>query len=85
LLAADTIVIGAPMPGTCVLAFTEKQGLRPLPVTSIHAVRVYDLVPRHRDPFDRLIIAQAMTESMTVLTADHDFEKYPIDIVWCGK
>lgn len=72
-------------PAACVLAFTEKQGLRPLPVTSLHAVRVHDLAQHHRDPFDRLIIAQAMAENMTVLTADADFQKYPIDIVWCGK
>jgi PIN domain nuclease of toxin-antitoxin system len=72
-------------PRTCVLTFTEKQRLRPLPVTSMHAVRVYDLAPHHRDPFDRLIIAQAIAEGMTVLTADRAFEKYPVDIVWCGK
>jgi PIN domain nuclease of toxin-antitoxin system len=72
-------------PYTCVTAFTEKQSLRSLPITSLHAVKVYDLAPHHRDPFDRLIIAQAMVEEMTVLTADRDFEKYPIDIAWCGK
>lgn len=72
-------------PHTCVLAFTEKQNLRPLPITALHAVKVYDLAPHHRDPFDRLIIAQAIVEEMIVLTADRNFEKYPIDIIWCGR
>lgn len=72
-------------PRTCVFSFAEKQGLRALPITQLHAVKVYDLPPHHRDPFDRLIIAQALTENMTVLTADRDFEKYPVNIVWCGK
>jgi PIN domain nuclease of toxin-antitoxin system len=32
-----------------------------------------------------MIIAQAMIEKMTVLTSDRVFEKYPIDVVWCGR
>ena len=54
-------------------------------VTHLHAVKVYDLPSHHSDPFDRLIIAQAMVEEMTVLTSDRIFEKYPIDVIWCGK
>jgi PIN domain nuclease of toxin-antitoxin system len=72
-------------PRTCVPAFMEKQGLKPLPVNQLHAVQVYDLPKHHRDPFDRLIIAQAIVENMAVLTADHDFERYPVEVVWCGK
>ena len=48
-------------------------------------LRVYDLPSHHADPFDRMIIAQAMVEEMTVLTSDREFEKYPIDVIWCGK
>jgi PIN domain nuclease of toxin-antitoxin system len=62
-----------------------KQGLRPLPVTHLHAVKVYDLPLHHHDPFDRLIIAQAISEEMTVLTADSDFRKYPVKLLWCGR
>jgi PIN domain nuclease of toxin-antitoxin system len=72
-------------PAHCIPAFIAKQGLRPLPVTHLHAVKVYDLPPHHQDPFDRLIIAQAITENMTVLTADRDFRTYPVDLLWCGK
>jgi len=35
----------------------------------------------HRDPFDRLIISQAISESMTILTVDEQFKKYPVSIV----
>lgn len=62
-----------------------EQGIRPLPITQTHALKVYDLPLYHRDPFDRLIIAQALTEEMIVLTSDRDFEKYSIPVVWCGR
>jgi PIN domain nuclease of toxin-antitoxin system len=72
-------------PAVCIPAFMAKQGLRPLPVNHTHALKVYDLPSHHRDPFDRLLIAQAMLEEMTILTADRAFAKYPVDILWCGK
>jgi PIN domain nuclease of toxin-antitoxin system len=62
-----------------------EQGIRSLAVTQTHSLKVYDLPFHHHDPFDRLIIAQAIFEGMTVLTSDRVFEKYAIDIVWCGK
>lgn len=46
-------------PTDCIPAFSAKQGLRLLSITQTHAVKVYDLPQHHRDPFDRLIIAQA--------------------------
>jgi PIN domain nuclease of toxin-antitoxin system len=72
-------------PAQCIPAFMAKQGLRPLPVTHLHALKVYDLPLHHPDPFDRLIIAQAITEEMTVLTSDRDFRKYAVDVVWSGR
>ena len=72
-------------PATVVPAFMAKQGLLSLAVTHLHAVKVYDLPSHHSDPFDRLIIAQAIVEEMTVLTSDRVFEKYPLEVVWCGK
>jgi PIN domain nuclease of toxin-antitoxin system len=73
------------LPAQCVPAFMARQGLRALPITHLHAVGVYDLPLHHQDPFDRLIIAQAIAEEMTVLTADRAFGKYPVDVLWCGK
>jgi PIN domain nuclease of toxin-antitoxin system len=72
-------------PAQCIPSFTAKQRLRALPITQLHAVKVYDLPLHHDDPFDRLIIAQAIVEEMTVLTADRIFGKYPVDVMWCGR
>lgn len=72
-------------PARCIPEFMAKQRLRPLPVTHLHAVKVYELPLHHQDPFDRLLIAQAISEEMTILTSDRDFSKYPVEIVWCGK
>lgn len=72
-------------PGRYVPKRIAEQGIRSLPITQGHSLRVYDLPLHHFDPFDRMIIAQAMAEEMTVLTSDRAFEKYPIDVIWCGK
>src|SRR5882672_912191 len=69
-------------PGECIPAFTARQGLWPLPVTQLHAVKVFDLPRHHNDPFDRLLVAQAQVEDMAILTADLDFKKYPVQVVW---
>ena len=61
------------------------QGIRPLPITHIHALAVSELATHHRDPFDRLLIAQAQVEGMAILTADRAFRLYPVEIVWCGE
>jgi PIN domain nuclease of toxin-antitoxin system len=71
-------------PSQCIPAFIARQGLKPLPITHLHTVKVYDLPPHHSDPFDRLLIAQALAEDCAILTADRYFEKYPVQIVWCA-
>lgn len=48
-----------------------------LPVTSAHAAAVDLLPPIHRDPFDRILIAQAQIEGLTLLTADEVVARYP--------
>ena len=72
-------------PAQCIPAFMSRQGLRPLPVSHLHAFKVYDLPLFHHDPFDRLLIAQAVFENLTILTSDRVFEKYPVDVLWCGR
>lgn len=72
-------------PAVCIPAFMARQGLRSLPVNHIHAAQVYDLPSHHRDPFDRILIAQAIAEDLTILTADRAFAKYPVEVLWCGK
>ena len=51
-------------------------GYRELPVTSEHTVAVSELPPLHKDPFDRIIIAQARVEGLLLLTVDKAVAKY---------
>lgn len=51
-------------------------GYRELPVTSEHTVAVNELPSLHKDPFDRILIAQARVESLTLLTVDKAVAKY---------
>jgi PIN domain nuclease of toxin-antitoxin system len=48
----------------------------PLALTWSHAVRAYDVAPFHRDPFDRLLLAQAVTEPLHLLTTDESLKSY---------
>jgi PIN domain nuclease of toxin-antitoxin system len=51
-------------------------GYAELPVTSQHAVNIDSLPPLHKDPFDRLLVAQALTEGITLITGDARLAKY---------
>jgi PIN domain nuclease of toxin-antitoxin system len=64
---------------------TGRQGLRPLSVTHVHALAVYDLPLHHGDPFDRLLVAQALSEGLTLITADRDLKQYPVETLWAGR
>jgi PIN domain nuclease of toxin-antitoxin system len=52
-------------------------GYAELPVTSQHAVSIDLLPPLHKDPFDRLLLAQALTEGLTLVTGDAQLARYP--------
>lgn len=52
--------------------------LLPLPVSIPHALKVAGLPPVHTDPFDRLLIAQAQVEGLTILTRDAEIPKYEV-------
>ena len=52
-------------------------GYSELPVTGQHAVMVGSLPPIHKDPFDRLLVAQATVEGVTLLTSDETVGRYP--------
>ena len=58
-------------------------GVRVLPVTAEHALRLFDLPPHHADPFDRHIIAQALSEEIPVVTPDGSFGLYyGLRVLW---
>ena len=67
-------------------AFIRRQlivnGFVGLPITLEHAVRVAGLPPLHRDPFDRILVAQALLEDMPLVTADRLITQYPVRVVW---
>jgi PIN domain nuclease of toxin-antitoxin system len=54
-----------------------------LDITHEHGLRAGELPPHHRDPFDRMLIAQARSERMVLLTADVILEKYDVDLIDC--
>jgi len=58
-----------------------EAGFRPLPVSFEHASEVFNLAPHHRDPFDRLIIASARVEGLTIITSDARFRAYDVPLV----
>jgi PIN domain nuclease of toxin-antitoxin system len=56
----------------------EASGSRGLDITHAHALRVAELPMHHRDPFDRLLVAQAQVEKLTLITVDRQFQKYDV-------
>jgi len=52
-------------------------GYEELPLTSAHSIALLNLPPIHKDPFDRILIAQAMVEGITLLTVDATVAEYP--------
>jgi PIN domain nuclease of toxin-antitoxin system len=52
-------------------------GYTELPITSEHAVNIDNLPAQHKDPFDRILVAQAMVEGITLLTTDAKMSGYP--------
>ena len=62
--------------------WTAAYQLDPLPVRFIHVYGVMGLPSHRKDPFDRLLVAQAMVEGMKTLTSDSKFGPYGVPIVW---
>ena len=65
------------------IASAMKQGrIDELPLFLRHTYRVAQLPPIHKDPFDRMLIATAIEEDLTMLTYDQDIRKYPLKLAW---
>jgi PIN domain nuclease of toxin-antitoxin system len=58
------------------------QGFTLIPIEVNHLARLESLAPHHRDPFDRLLIAQAMELGAVVVTDDPVWKKYPVQVTW---
>lgn len=59
-----------------------KNGFVIVPIEPAHLITLLTLDFHHRDPFDRMIIAQAITENMSVISSDHVFKSYPVNCIW---
>jgi len=68
-------------PVSYVPARMRRSGVEGLPVAHAHALQVAMLPPHHRDPFDRLLVAQAQVERLTIVTADPVFDAYDVPLV----
>lgn len=60
----------------------RENGINLLPIDLSHVLGVSDLPHHHKDPFDRLLVAQAMAENLVVLSHDPQIARYPVPVVW---
>jgi PIN domain nuclease of toxin-antitoxin system len=58
-----------------------ESGFAPLPIEVEHAVAAADLPSHHRDPFDRLLVAQAQLEGLTLVARDDEIDKYAVTLL----
>jgi PIN domain nuclease of toxin-antitoxin system len=69
-------------PAGLVPAWLAQSRTSSLPIEHSHALRVATLPLHHRDPFDRLLIAQAQLERLTIMTADKQFAPYDVGLLF---
>jgi PIN domain nuclease of toxin-antitoxin system len=62
--------------------WTVAYQLALLPIDAAHALAVVGLPDHHRDPFDRILMAQTLVEGMTLVSADAKFAPYSVPILW---
>lgn len=62
----------------------SNAGIPMLNPSLAHAIALRDLPLHHRDPFDRLLIAQAQVEGLTLVSADRAFGAYDVPVLWAG-
>ncbi|CAN5532991.1 type II toxin-antitoxin system VapC family toxin [soil metagenome] len=60
----------------------SRNAFQVLPIYLGHALHVHELPDHHRDPFDRILVSQAILEEMSLLSADSEIPRYPVEVVW---
>ena len=60
----------------------QREGIVVLPISLDHAVAAASLPGPHRDPWDRIMMAQAVAEGLTVVTVDRQFSNYGVPVLW---
>lgn len=74
--------LNIPEPAAWVRRHTDSLGLTLLPIRPNHVYQLEKLPEIHRDPFDRMLIAQAMVEELPIVTNDVRIGSYPVQTVW---
>ena len=69
-------------PDRFLLEQLRQNRIAELPVSIVHALHVLALPPHHRDPFDRLLVAQSRIESLPLVTADPLISRYQVETIW---
>jgi PIN domain nuclease of toxin-antitoxin system len=59
-----------------------KNRIKVLPIALDHVLRIETLAVHHRDPFDRIMIAQSIEEKLPLISADPIFQRYPVNLIW---
>ena len=78
---AINTALGRLRPTRTVEEAASDSGFLELPVTFRHAERVTGLPPHHRDPFDRMLVAQAAVEELALVTRDRVFARYGVALI----
>jgi PIN domain nuclease of toxin-antitoxin system len=68
--------------GRFIPAMRERHGLAPLPLDEESTLKLVALPSLHRDPFDRMLVCQAVTQGLTLLTPDELIVQYPVRTAW---
>jgi PIN domain nuclease of toxin-antitoxin system len=83
LLKVESGKLKFPQPaGPYVLSKMAENRIEYLPITIDHLLALERLPMHHRDPFDRMLIAQSLQEKPPILTSDPWFKPYPIQVIW---
>ncbi len=69
-------------PGRVVPEQMRRNAVQSLPIQMAHALHVHALPPHHRDPFDRMLVAQSQLEGLPILTADPHLAAYEVEVLW---
>ncbi len=80
-LAIGKLALNAPL-ARVVIDEPDRNGIDSLDVRREHACRTAELPLLHRDPFDRLLVAQAQIEDLTLITKDPVIAEYPVRVAW---
>lgn len=72
-----------PRPSVSISKALARMGVRDLPILAAHTEPLAHLPPHHRDPFDRMLVCQAIAENLTLVTPDVFLQRYGVNLICC--